>query len=1019
MAIQPSTLPAIPSGQNPFLALFGQPQLTEMVRGRLNFRLRGTVLNRSFSLRISDYQEWLSADDLRSCGITAPQSVLDLLSRIPDIALVSSTGYLILFNERGLTDGRIDIDPEDLDGIAILAAGAILAAKDCLTQRQAYRCVYRTLKQYFLGRMALVDVSLATEAFVENKVEGQQWVSRGVYEHAVSGPMQVLVFIENWGVNLLLRSLTGEQRHKLIKAARNGSPSLDMLHEVVYWGVYDSINQGERYFKSIDDVRQLDRPTLADLGGSVMSLSLGQSESLTRYNHRGETDWRNGHSPSIRSWLRGVRYSASDQEIMADRERIAALWLHEHRDDWDGDVRESVYGLAGKSLKNEFITYQQHGTLEGDPKPNLPPVLTEDRSLEYLASREQLPARSKRRPDGADYEGDPSNAHYGNDEIELMSIDAELDADSNRIEIETSRYGRNYYDSWAVAPAASTKGNDFQAWIDLAQDVRSALRAVRLGISEPVIERPPLRPPMAGVPYQPMVKRVSMRTEDLIERDTEAITERILGVPKSEMTRAEWGATERYYSQVLDWLKKKGGYSDTPQIPTWSGRMNRMLSASRRKRIDEVERASAIAAVEHNPNDPWDWWRHTAAYRAVPYVSWAESRETFRTGDCHEPRGVVRSRPRWCDWWGVAFDGHYGPDPVYPAKANLREEPRRHSLKWKLPPLDDPNEGPRVQLPARRTKRSDKPKRLVTKWKKWAEGELVRLQRCTVCQRCGPLDRPASLVRFTVDGTRVSKEGRDGWLYGTWPLELVMPAGSHYLHAPNATVVEETKGGVTTVCRLGKAKGCSTDPEKPEPAVFRPDPFPWRTFAHYPLNPRFTVVSANGAKPLPVAEPANGCFLHDLVELMDGNPRILRTSTDQGALYRERDELQHSALEQQLTLTQRRYGVRPAGIWRSGVDHGCTPAATDIVLGQSRGTRLRTSRSATEPTDPCRPQTIAIFFAVRIGDIGAYRSTRTILNRVLAGQSNFRLWPKPVGWPLYGLRTQGGLYEQCSNSPHY
>jgi hypothetical protein len=653
----------------------------------------------------------------------------------------------------------------------------------------------------------LDSIYTAIQPKLENRVEGQSWAVGGVCDSTFSGQREAAITVLPWGLDILIRSLTGEQRHRILNAAIDrGGPSNDAIYDIVLNGAFDPLT-GKSYWKSKGQLGDLDCFLIHGLARAILHLSGALVDS------RWDAKLERRASPNdgdLHFLLRAVHLTTSDSNLNIDRDHITSHWLWKHEGCWR-KAHDSAYGYIGNSLKNEFNEYREHGRLEGDYRPESDLVFTNERSLGYLGNREELPARSKRCPDLATQEDGILNAHHeasASDEIEPLTDDIELDTILSRQEVQTSPYGRNYYDSWVVARAS--RGNDFQVWIDRAVDIRRAFEAVRIGTTEPVQERTPLRPPMAGALYRPpAVKHVSDRTIDLVKRDTETFIERFLcGVPRSEMTRAEWSSVDRICDKVFAWLKE-GGYVDWRSLLKWDDRQKRCG----RKRIRGGIRQTSGAIehpVVHDPNDSWDWRRHTATYRQVPYVSWEVSREVFCTTGWHEPQGTVR-RPQWRDWWGTPFNGEPQKivDTAGGGPGGSVSKPRK---KWQLlPPLDDPD----AEAPAEERKEAEGV--AASFWKPWVcwrglERDIWkrRVPDSLCCMACG---RSCVLrndrVRFIVRGT-AAPEGDC-----IWPLKVVCPAAyAHYAHGRNAEVTKRLR---ITVIRLGDAKhGKLLPPREPE-----------------------------------------------------------------------------------------------------------------------------------------------------------------------------------------------------------
>lgn len=372
------------------------------------------------SVNVSDYVECLDAAQLGALGIRPPDPVLQILSRVPHFALC---WIAVLINSTKESSGITPNWPLDLDAteerLVCISAGMILAhAADSQNEQEATAHIGSDLKWVgdWLCRATASGASFGGMA--SNKIEGQRWVLEGVYDQTIPGQWERVIHVKAWGIDLLVRGLSGERRHQLIERVRENPSNCfpDLWYRVAYYGVYDPVEPNKLYWRhdKPESLRDLGWNIVYGLAHHVLALSFGLSDdnSMGLGLRRGATDRQS--IDALLDLTKVNRSSTSDDHEAL--KVIASRYLHEHQwgetgwREWQGGQGRdnTLYGYVGKGLTRAIADYQTDGTMEGDRGsrdwlvfPDRPEV------LDYL--RETKVPKSDAKPGLERYDGDHVN----------------------------------------------------------------------------------------------------------------------------------------------------------------------------------------------------------------------------------------------------------------------------------------------------------------------------------------------------------------------------------------------------------------------------------------------------------------------------------------------------------------------------------------------------------------------------------------------------------------------------------
>ena len=160
---------------------------------------------------LSDYVPSLDMTHLATLGITPPPSVLQVLSRVPSIAL-SWTAALVCATEELAGKARnlpVDLDANEERFACAVARQMLAYAANAQTEEEAFRCVDRIIQWAGRQWFGAVYTGLTFAGLAADKIEGQRWVFEGSYDHTIEGPLEQVVPIEQWGIDVLVRGLSG------------------------------------------------------------------------------------------------------------------------------------------------------------------------------------------------------------------------------------------------------------------------------------------------------------------------------------------------------------------------------------------------------------------------------------------------------------------------------------------------------------------------------------------------------------------------------------------------------------------------------------------------------------------------------------------------------------------------------------------------------------------------------------------------------------------------------------------
>ena len=447
----------------------------------------------------------IEKESLRRVGIAASDSVLEMMARYPRVMLYKHLRHEWIMAANGsavhpLIDavgpGRISATREFLDLVAETLGQVHWIARNSGTPAEVLAveaAMWAEVDAYYREQLAP-----AWSKLTEPKVKQQRWVVRGVYDRSVLGIPQIGISVEEWGTDVTLRGLSGEQRHRLLKRYRENDDIFDFLDGVLFDCARDPLDTIHPFFSNLTTVQEMRSTTARELTQIALWLS-GLVEGPESGPPRAGTD--RGDSEFL---LRAVHLAASDPETLMVRQNIVAHFLWCNKDYWESAQGPSLFGLLGVSFKRAWLNWVKEGVLSGDGwadeyghfhKGKLKQEVRSDQALDYIANHEKTGPRSARRPDCSDYDGDVENAHgfykweaetgkreqietdayrTAPQEIEtaqrLVNIsDADPTNDGNPEIAVTRRCWRNL---WLYKRPSSLGLGDFEEWIDPEVDIQ-------------------------------------------------------------------------------------------------------------------------------------------------------------------------------------------------------------------------------------------------------------------------------------------------------------------------------------------------------------------------------------------------------------------------------------------------------------------------------------------------------------------------------------------------------------------
>ncbi len=362
------------------------------------------------SLRLANYSPYLCKEQFLRLGIDSPDQVIRVLARVPEIALKWCIAFVVNTSThlRHMSDAPFEIDSNVEDLVSGIAGSVIAAAKHCQTERQAIKHVHFGIKSWLEWLDLWVHVNLDLDALACDKVEGERWVWDGFHEQAIEGQQEILTEVPEWEWcnGLLIRGLTGEQRHKLIMyvidCRQSGNTPDDLLERVVYYGTYDPIDRDRLYWETdhrrpdvsvgrgVDKIEELDWYPVHHLARYILALTFRdhQEEGVGRAVPRGDA------IEGLLDITGASRLATAD--TYETLKGITLNYLHFHQygktgwREWTGKgPGDSLHGYYRTALRNKLLDVQTKDTLEGDDASRREWLVFPKRpdSLDYLRDR--------------------------------------------------------------------------------------------------------------------------------------------------------------------------------------------------------------------------------------------------------------------------------------------------------------------------------------------------------------------------------------------------------------------------------------------------------------------------------------------------------------------------------------------------------------------------------------------------------------------------------------------------------
>lgn len=427
----------------------------------------------------------IEKESLRRVGIAASDSVLEMMTRYPRVAL-----YNHLLHQRRLAAKGEPVHPfvlaigpapitvrlEFLDLVAETLGQVYWIARNCQSRKEFFeieRQMWAEVESLQRGQIAPAASKLA-----EPKVELQRWVVGGVYDHSVLGTPQLGIYVEPWQTDITLQGLSGEQRHRLIKRYLQNQDIFDFLDGVLFYCARDPVDPQQPFFHNLAAVIEMRSTAARQLTQLALWLS-GVVEGPESGPPRAGTD-----RGDLEFLLRAVHLAASDPETLMVRQNIVAHFLWRNKEYWQSAPGPSLYGLLGRSLKWAWFNWVKDGTLDDDVwidayghshKGKQKQSLLSDKVLDHIANCENIGARSGRSPDCADYDGDDEYARV------LEEYRGNLKSDETG---EVSLTGRALRNLWLYKRPSSLGLRDFEKWIDPEVDIQRTFDHV-YGVTKP------------------------------------------------------------------------------------------------------------------------------------------------------------------------------------------------------------------------------------------------------------------------------------------------------------------------------------------------------------------------------------------------------------------------------------------------------------------------------------------------------------------------------------------------------
>jgi hypothetical protein len=113
-------------------------------------------------------------------------------------------------------EGRIIPSPVYLDACAETLAQIFWIARTCTNPLEVpsiENALWVETKTY-----GTEQLSPAATRLSQPKVESQRWVFKGVYDHSLLGPFELRTRVEPWKTDIIVRALSGDQRHRLVNS---------------------------------------------------------------------------------------------------------------------------------------------------------------------------------------------------------------------------------------------------------------------------------------------------------------------------------------------------------------------------------------------------------------------------------------------------------------------------------------------------------------------------------------------------------------------------------------------------------------------------------------------------------------------------------------------------------------------------------------------------------------------------------------------------------------------------------